>query len=728
MCRLLHESRQPGCRHGAGKSGVFGISRVRGNVVAKWMIAVVVLLVNVAPADAYVGPGAGFAFVSSFFIVFFTIALAFLILLTWPIRWVFRTIMRLVRGRKSRVQRVIIVGLDGQDPELTRQFMNEGLLPNFSRLEKLGCFTKLKTTLPAESPVAWSSFQTGCNPGKHRIYDFLVPNRKSMLPELSSASVAASKRVLKLGRYRIPLGTPSMQMKRKSIPFWHILGRSGVFSTILRIPITFPPEKFHGVELSAMSVPDILGSQGTYLYFSSDPDESRTLVSGIHYPLVADGDTLSGVLPGPENTLIDDAGSLDIDFRVQRPEEGASGVEIAIDDTSYPLLPGEYSPWIHLTYKPGLRVRIYGICRFLLLESQPHVRLYVTPIQIDPERPALPVSHPSSYSIYLAKRQGPFATLGVAEDTSALNEGIIDSAAFLDQCHSVHDERETMFFDALDKTPRGNVTCVFDITDRVQHMFFRCFDDGHPASDEHDNGRYHDVFRDLYRHMDRLVGRVIDRTDENTVLIVLSDHGFKSFRYCVDINLWLEQNGFLRRVKDPSGSDMLQDIDWSGTRAYAVGFGGIYLNLRHREAHGIVEKGEEEASVKAELAGKLLALWDEATGAQPVKNVFDRYEVYEGPYVADAPDLVAGFTPGYRVAWETVTGGFGERVISPNTRAWSGDHNMNPADVPGIFFCNRKITKAFPGIVDIAPTVLDLFGAAIPSYCDGESLLPKGSP
>jgi len=687
-----------------------------------------ICLLLLPPAHAYIGPGAGFAFVSSFFILTATIGIAILTLLTWPIRWMFRALLSTRKASKARVKRVVVVGLDGQDPELTEQFMSEGLLPNFAKLQEQGAFARLQTTLPAESPVAWSSFQTGCNPGKHRIYDFLVPNRKSLLPELSSASVNTAPRSLKIGRYRLPLGKPATLVRRKSQPFWKLLGDAGVFSNILRVPITFPPEKFNGVLLSAMCVPDLKGSQGTFFYYSSDPAEKRSLTSGIQMPLSLQDHVAKGTLSGPDNSMVENGEPLLVPFEVRLGKNGMGhDADLVIDKDTYPLRIGEYTPWIQVRFKPGLGMKVYGLCRFILLDVEPHVRFYVTPIQIDPENPAMAISHPFTYSMYLAKTQGPFATLGVAEDTSGLNERVIDEQAFLAQCDFIHAERERMFFDALKKTPQGAVVCVFDITDRVQHMFLRCMEDDHPANRGMDVERYRGVIRDLYVRMDDLVGRTMEALDDETVLMVMSDHGFKPFRRGVNLNTWLKENGYLAVKKEQEATDMLQAVDWSGTRAYAVGFGGIYLNLSGREAHGIVMPGEEEHSLKSELTEKLLELKDDAgNGQHPVKHVYDRNEAYKGPYVKDAPDLVAGFRPGYRVAWSAVTGGLSDRIFEDNERPWGGDHNMNPPDVPGMLFCNRRIEKdSTPCIEDIAPTVLDLFGVAIPKYFDGVALMPE---
>jgi len=695
--------------------------------LALCLLAVFTFLTAVPAAEAYVGPGAGFAFVSSFFVLFITFALALLTLLTWPLRFFVHMLLKWKRERRSRVKRVILVGLDGQDPDLTEQYMRDGLLPHFTRLSHEGTFCKLQTTLPAESPVAWSSFQTGCNPGKHRIYDFLVPNRKSMLPELSSARVSPSPYTLNIGKYRIPLRKPIIQVGRKSQPFWKILGRHGVFSSVLRVPITFPPEKFRGVLLSAMCVPDLKGSQGTYFYYTSNGEESRALTSGAQLPLHRRNGVAQGFLSGPENTLTQEGGELKMPFELRVLQSRAGEAELILDGEIIPLQIGQYSPWTKISFKAGLGIKVQGICRFLLLETDPDIRLYVTPIQIDPEKPALPISYPSAYSIYLAKSQGTFATLGVAEDTSGLNENILDEAAFLRQCYDIHKEREMMFFDALEKTPEGCVVCVFDITDRVQHMFMRCLDGGHPANRGRDIHPYRDTIRELYQRMDELVGRILNAADPDTVVMVMSDHGFKPFRRGVNLNAWLKSNGYLAVKPDAAGRDMLQDVDWSRTRAYAVGFGGIYLNLAGRESQGIVNPGRTAEALKREIAGRLAAWTDEETGERPVKKVYDRDEAYSGPYVNDAPDLVAGFRVGYRAAWECVTGGIGDVIVSDNDRPWGGDHNMNPPDVPGMFFCNRPIASPHIHIQDIAPTVLDLFGVPAPAYMDGRSFMPDSS-
>lgn len=704
-------------------------------------------------AEGYVGPGAGFAFFSAFLLVLVSSVLALFALLSWPLRWTVRALVRGRRRRQGRVKRVVVVGLDGLDPELLERFMGEGVLPHFSGLRDQGCFRRLGTTLPAESPVAWSSFMTGCNPGKHRIYDFLAPNRRTLRPELAAGHVESSPRALRLGRYRIPLGRPVFTGGRRSKTFWQVLSEHGVFSSVLRVPLSFPPEPFDGVLLAGMCAPDLRGSQGTYFYFTSNAGERRELKSGLRLGLELREGLACGRIPGPANPLAPGSGEMEVEFAVQLRDAAGGAAELEMGRERYLLKVGEYTPWVRVVFRPGLGFQVRGLCRFLLLEIEPHIRLYVTPLQIDPARPAMPISHPLTYSVYLAKTRGPFATLGIAEDTSALNEGIIGAAAFMEQCRSIHAEREAMFFDALEKTPQGAVVCVFDMADRVQHMFWgqadadsaekaeqgkslpgplsladTLRDVGSVGEVDQGKGEYRHLLRDLYREMDGLVGRIRERLGREDALLVMSDHGFKSFRRQVDLNAWLKESGYLAVREEAAGEDMLGAIDWERTRAYAVGFGGIYLNLAGREARGIVVPGKEAELVKREIAAALGELRDGDGGEKAVSRVYDRDRAYSGPYVDEAPDLVVGFRPGYRVAWRTVTGGVGDEVLADNLRPWSGDHSFDPEAVPGVLLCDCALSGDAPRIVDIGPTVLDLLGVPVPAYMDGRSLVGEETP
>ncbi len=693
---------------------------------ARFFLFLAVFLVMTVPAEAYIGPGAGVAFVSSFLVVLITLFLALFTLLTWPIRWAIQTLRRQTALRKSRVRRVIVLGLDGQDPNLTEKLMEQGELPNFKKLREAGSYSRLGTSLPAESPVAWSCFQTGSNPGKHRVFDFLVPNRKSYLPELCSARIEPPRRNLRIGPYQIPLGKPLIQFERKSQSFWKILGDHGIFSTILRVPTSFPPEKFRGVLLSAMSVPDLRGTQGTFSYYSSDPLEIRKMTGGEPVLVELEKGSAKTSILGPENPIRQPAVEMTIPLEVRTGTNGCDA-RLRIGKKEYELSLREFSPWIPLEFRPGLGMKIHGMCRFYLLETSPHLRLYITPINIAPDRPALPVSNPVTYSMYLSKTQGRFSTLGLAEDTWALNERVLDEKAFVEQVYLTHEERERMFFDALSRTRRGSIVCVFDITDRMQHMFWRYLEKDHPANAGKDTEKHRDEIRQLYRNMDDLVGRTMEQVEDDSVLVVMSDHGFNSFRRGINLNTWLYQNGYLAMKNSPQGEEWFHDVDWQQTRAYAVGLGGLYLNVKGRESRGVVASDEMQV-LKDELRERLKSLRDEATGERAISEVYDTRETYSGPYRGDGPDLVVGCRVGYRTSWLSVTGGITNSVFEDNVKSWSGDHCMNPPEVPGILFCNRKMDRSSIEITDIAPTVLDLFGVPVPDWMDGESFLSSGQP
>ena len=236
-------------------------------------------------AMAYVGPGAGIAVATTALAFVVSFFLAVVGILFWPIRYLIRQITRKRPPKKSQIKRAIIIGLDGLDPKVCRRMLAKGKLQNMARLQQLGSFTDLKTTYPSMSPVAWSSFATGVNPAKHGIYDFLVRDPKSYLPDLSSAEVKPPRRHLNIGKFQLPLGKPQIRLLQRSRPFWHILGKYQVPCSILRVPITFPAEAFEGTLLSAMCVPDLEGTQGSFSFFTSDPSPNADMLGGRRIPL-----------------------------------------------------------------------------------------------------------------------------------------------------------------------------------------------------------------------------------------------------------------------------------------------------------------------------------------------------------------------------------------------------------------------------------------------------------
>jgi predicted AlkP superfamily phosphohydrolase/phosphomutase len=283
-----------------------------------------------------------------------------------------------------------------------------------------------------------------------------------------------------------------------------------------------------------------------------------------------------------------------------------------------------------------------------------------------------------------------------------------------------------MFFAALEKLRRGTLVCVFDATDRIQHMFWRYLEEDHPAARGIIDAEHRDAIVQLYAHNDALVGRVMEQMGDDDLLMVLSDHGFNAFRRGVNVNRWLHQNGYLALKEGADGTaEWLRDVDWSRTKAYVLGLTGLFLNLRDREAEGTVEPGEEAARVKAEIIQGLSGLVDEETGEIGIREVFDTSSLYAGPYLENAPDMLIGYNAGYRVSWDCATGVVAGPVFEDNVKPWSGDHCIDPRLVPGVLFCNRPIDSDDPALIDIAPTALQQFGIAPPAYMDGKPLFAE---
>ncbi|MBM4268404.1 MAG: nucleotide pyrophosphatase [Deltaproteobacteria bacterium] len=675
--------------------------------------AVVVLCPELA--HAYIGPGAGFAFAGSLLMVAAALGLALLTVLLWPITTVWRLIRVGNPFKGASAKRIVIVGLDGMDPGIATRFMQEGKLPNFQRLAESGVFRPLDTSNPSMSPVAWSTFSTGVDPSRHGIYDFITRDPCTCAPMLSSTDIQDAKRVLNIGRFMVPLEKPKIKLLQKGTPFWKLLGDRHISSIVQRVPITFPPQKFRGLLLSGMCVPDLRGSQGTFSFFSTASNDGQAAFTGGEQTILRRNKqgVIRSRIVGPDNGMEKGRPRMVLPFSlIESADRKSARLEI---DGCEPITlePQQYSEWVTLTFTAGLGVKVQGIVRFYLMSLEPEVNLYMTPIHIDPEKPAMPISHPAVYSVYLAKKQGKFATLGLAEDTWALNERVIDERAFFDQAMLFCDERETMFFDALAHTKKGMVTTVFDTTDRIQHMFYRYLDPTHPANRDKESTEYADAIERTYQRMDAMLGRLQAEVgdDPDTVLIVMSDHGFTNFRRGVNLNAWLRDNGYLV-LKDGArtGGDWFENVDWSKTRAFSLGLTGLFINRKGREKSGIVQEGDEYVTLLAELMKKLEALVDPSNGQRAIRKVRSAVASADGPYRYDAPDLLVGYEGGYRNSWECATGRTTEEIFSDNTKSWSGDHCVDPDIVPGVFFCNRAVNVERPHIADISVSVLRLFG------------------
>ena len=678
------------------------------------------LILAPAAAQAYIGPGAGFALVSSFFILIIAAILALFSILTLPARATYLFFKRRHITKDIQAKRVIVIGFDGLDPLLCQRFMADGKLPNLTRLATSGTFKSLATTTPSISPVAWSTFATGVNPGKHNIFDFFTRNPKSYQPVLSSALISTSKRQRKFGPFSLALPKTTVTLLRKSTSFWKILGDNKIFSTILRVPITFPPEKFYGACLSAMCAPDLRGTQGSFTLLTALPEgEGPHKGTVIHFTV--NGDHFTAEIPGPELTVGGKAQpvTLAVQGTINRPEET---ITLAIGDEKITLSQGHYSSWTPLRFKVG-RKTVHGIARFLATSITPQPEIYITPINIDPEHPNLPISHPFFYSICLAKQHGPFATLGLAEDTWALNEDIIDETAFLTQTYDICQERETAFLDCLSKTHDGLLTNVFDTTDRIQHMFFRYLDPSHPANQDKDITLHQNAIAEVYERSDRLVGQVLDTISDRDLLLIISDHGFKPFKWGVNLNTWLWQEGYLVLKEGATpGAEWFADVDWTKTKAYAFGLAGIFVNTQGRERLGTVRPGAEKKALLMELRERLENIIDPNRAIKPIRQARIAGQELIGPYVKDAPDIFPGYEEGYRASWNSAIGKISSQVIEPNRKRWSGDHCLDRELVPGVIYSNWKIDDESPSLMDMAPTILNIFGIQKTNFQDGRVL------
>ena len=614
-------------------------------------------------------------------------------------------------------KKAIVIGLDGLEPSILEEMLGRGELPHFARLRAQGHYTRLATTYPAQTPVAWSSFSTGTNPGGHGVFDFVRRDIDTYLPDFA------------LSRFERPKNTfsaPRVVNQRRGVPFWKLLGDAGVPSIILRCPVTFPPDEMRGRMLSGVGVPDLRGSQGTGTFYTQNRGERGGENEQIVH--LDAGDTFTTYLIGPRNTRANPPADTRCEIRVEidraagRLRVHTGGAPSIID-----VARGEWSAWVRVKFKFSMLQSVTGLVRLYVRQLSPHVEFYVSPVNFDPAAPLFPVSSPGDYSKKLAEEIGLFSTLGMAEDHTALNNGRIDEAAYIKQCSLVLAEREKMALHELERCSEGLFFVVFDTPDRMQHMFWRFRDPEHPFYDRELATIYSRQIEEHYRVYDGLLGRVLERADENTLLIVLSDHGFNTFRRAVHVNTWLFDNGLLALKEGHKPGEELGDgftqVDWSKTFAYALGLGGIYLNRKGRERDGILEEGTDAERVRCAIETGLTGLADPEKQRTAITSVSRAEQLYSGAFVAEAPDLLVNYAPGYRVSWQAAVGGMPHGLFEDNLRRWSGDHIIDPQTVPGILFLNRASPRVAADIRDLAPTVLGHFGVAPNAAMEGKSLL-----
>ena len=663
---------------------------------------------------------------------------------------------------RRSAERVFVMGFDGMDPTLTSRFMAEGKLPNLQKLAESGTYRTLGTTQPSESPVAWSSFATGVNPGKHNIFDFLVRDFDTYMPDL--AMVDKKTHPLRLLWGIIPIARPIPLSTRGGTSFWVTAGLDGVKSTVLTVPVTFPPEEVeHGELLSGLPVPDIRGTVGTFYYWSTDLssfEEGSPEFGGYLKRLLFDGGVSKTYLRGPESPILKQeeaalrarkaSGGLsereearlaaikdikDVNIPIDvRWTENSGRVDLDVQGTKLSLKQGEWSGWVPLTFSVNFLIKFHCMTQFYVQRADRELQIYAHPANLDPRNPPIAISKPDRFSSDLVDKVGLYRTIGWAESMDkSLQELRTDEASFLYDADKAFDDREKLILESLKRDDWDLFVAAIETTDRVSHMFFRLIDPKHPMYDKALAAKYGDAIEKIYRRADALVGRIQEKLPKNTTLMVMSDHGFHTFRRGVNLNTWLVQNGYMvfdGQVSPKKGLDDLfgrgqfwEGIDWSRTRAYAVGLGQIYFNLKGRESRGVVSPGAEYDFLQQEIASKLVTLKDPDDRASIFRSVYKRDEIYKGRYIKNAPDLQVGFNDGYRVGWQDTMGGVQRTVVENNNRKWSGDHCATATEISGgVFFSSRKFSSETPHIMDLAPTILTLLGVPLPGDYDGKPL------
>jgi len=655
-------------------------------------------------------------------------------------------------------QKVIVLGFDGMDFDLTQKWLDEGKLPNFARLRDEGSFHEFTTSNPAESPVSWTCLCSGLNPGDTNIYDFLRRDYEyRILP--SWARKEAPKFLFNL----LPVKKPKIENLRDGDMIWEVVTRNGIKTVVMQAPITFPVDKIPGGKLTpGLGVPDAKGTQGTFSFYVDDLGILSKYTKGLAEKgrgtefggqtiqvTILPGDIINDYIVGPTNPI--DNKEIKVEFMVEfnRSEKTA---KIRIQNVEQELKEGSWSDWWRISFPVNKLMKIDAISKMFLVElpglspeGKPdgNFQLYMTPLNFNPELPPATVdlSYPRPFSSQLVDELNDlYFTQGWPEETWAYNEELIDTQLFLDQVYlEVEKRREQMTLNELAKKDWNLFITVFQSTDRIQHMFFRLIDEKHPRYDPEEAAKWGDTILKSYQHADEFAGKILDNyVDENTILIVVSDHGFNTFRRAVNLNRMLINHGFMKvkpefestnqRILDDlfkgDSGQFFNFVDWSNTKAYCLGLGQIYLNLKGREVEGIVEPGTDEDAVKKAITDMLLQKTDpEYENARVILDVYDGKQIYHGKHMDQAPDLVVGFNEGYRVSWQTCLGGAPLDEIEFNDRLWSGDHcSFDPKITTGIIFSNRKFEIDNPSLFDIAPTIYEIFGVKGPEGLVGKSL------
>lgn len=612
-------------------------------------------------------------------------------------------------GYETTGKQLVVIGVDGMDWNYTQELIAAGRLPALARLQQEGMAAPLGTSIPPLSPIAWSNFTTGTDSGHHGIFDFLHRDPGNYFPKSALAEVEAGEPGPCIGKYRVP-PSDAFEMTQQGDPFWLALDQRGVESWILRMPVNFPPSGQAARELTGMGTPDLTGSLGEFTFFTSALFYDDVSSGGKVYPLDLFADHAAGTLFGPENIFLCEPAKTEAPLLVYF-DEVEDVAKVVIGDTETVLAVGEWSDWVSVPFELHPLETINASVRLYLRSVRPEVELYVTPLQIDPLAPATPISTPADFATLLAEETGSFYTQGMPEDTKTITEELFSVDEFLDQARIAGEEVERQFEWTLDEFEDGFLFYYFGNVDQVSHIMWGRTDPEHPRYDPAEAEKYADVVPGLYERADAMVALAMKKLPEAHI-VVMSDHGFSSWRRTMNLNSWLRDEGYLV-LKDPTlakDPGLFRNVDWARTRAYAIGLNGLYVNQRGRERDGIVDPADAPALLD-EIGAKLLAAIDPATGTPAVTKVYPSAKVFaDGPGLEVGPDMIIGFAKGTKGSNEGALGDIEAEVFSDNLGQWTADHSMDHETVPGILFSNRPLAQPAETLTDLAAALVAEFG------------------
>lgn len=626
---------------------------------------------------------------------------------------------------------LFVLGVDGLDPVILDRLMAEGRMPHFAALAREGSYQRLGTSNPPQSPVAWSNFVTGRDPGGHGVFDFVHRDPATYLP-ISSATppVEDPGRALEFFGWVIPLSGPEIVNTRGGTPWWDLLVAHGVDTEVYRIPGNYPVPESGAKVLAGMGTVDMRGGYGTYTLVADrpvaaeDPKGDIQLASVQDFDLDGTPDTLEATLKGPPDLFRLRPGQvpgpgdhLTTRLTVHLDPEFDTALVRAGEETVL-LREGEWSDWIELRFDalPWGLMPLRGAVKLFAMSLRPEFKLYASAVNFSAASPPQVFTSPDDWAEQLYAALGQFYTVGMPEETSALRDGVFDDDDYVRQVALVQEDSRAMLELALDRFAPGDATFVYlsDI-DLQCHMLWRHADPkypglGHPARDPETAAAHAHHIEDFYTDVDAALGRVRERLPAGTRLIVMSDHGFQPYTRRFHLNAWLRDQGYLvLRDGKRTGRVGLEDVDWSRSRAYGLGFNGLYLNLAGREARGSVRPEDAEALLR-EIAAALEAERDPETGARVVLRAYPAAEAFHGERLAEAPDLVVGYDQPYAGSDPSTLGEIGEVVVDDNTSRWSGNHLIDPSLVPGVLLVNGPVAPGEHDLTDVTVSILDHYG------------------